>query len=106
MYLGVAFMTIPALFVAPNDRPRIREYRTIRNGICNRLGRQAPKGLVPFSLYNFIISALSCSRFSGPLNLAWSFFISGCRRCIAIIDFVLLIVTGVRAAMITRVRPI
>ena len=32
------------------DSPRMSEYRTMRKGICRRLGRQAPNGLVPFSL--------------------------------------------------------
>ena len=61
---------------------------------------------MPFSLYSFIISALSCSRFSGPLYLAWSFFISGCKRCMASIDLVLLMVIGVSASMMMIVRPV
>jgi hypothetical protein len=100
---------MPFTYVAPFftvlDSPRISEYRTIRKGICNKDGRQAPNGLVPFSLYSFIISWLSSSRFSGPLYLVCSFFISGCSRCMAIIDLVLLTVTGVSASMMSTVNP-
>jgi len=40
------------------------------------------------------------------LYLAWSFFISGCSRCIASIDLVLFTVTGVSASMMMIVRPV
>ena len=42
-----------------------------------------------------IISSFKSARFSAPLYFCCSFLISGCSLCIAIIDFVLLIVNGV-----------
>ena len=52
MYLGAPMTTLCPLItlVVVVDRPRISVYSTIRKGICRRLGRQAPNGLVPFSL--------------------------------------------------------
>jgi len=104
MYLGVAFTTAPPCSTSQRETPDKRIQDDQKRHL--EQARQAgPEGLVPFSLYSFIISAFSCSRFSGPLYFTWSFFISGCRRCMASIDLVLLMVTGVSASMMTTVRP-
>jgi hypothetical protein len=76
----------------------------MKAGIWRNIGKQPPVGLTPCSRYSFIISSLSCWRFSGPLYFARSFCISGCNACIASIDRVLLMVSGVISAMISTVR--
>src|ERR1017187_4771240 len=105
MYLGVTW-TFP-LIVVVVVRPLIVSYRMIKKGICRNRGRQPPAGLTPCCLYNAIISSFSFWRFSAPLYFVCSFLISGCSRCMAIIDFVLFTVSGVsRSMMMTVSRAI
>ena len=77
--------------------------RARKIGICSRIGRHEANGLVPLSLYSFIVSWASFSRscpnfFCSSLTLGWI-------NCMLRLDLICLTNSGISAIRITRVRP-
>ena len=72
-------------------------------GACNRIGRQEESGLVPVSLYSFIIS---CDwRSLSPAYFFWISFICGWISCRFRCALICLTNSGISAMRMTMTRP-
>ena len=91
---------LPVPFFAAWSRSR-KSARKI--GICSRIGRHEANGLVPVSLYSFIVSWASFSR-SWPYFFCSSFTL-GWISCMFRLDLICFTNSGISAARITRVSP-